>query len=179
MRIYLRALEPQDYLISVKWRHNDDIWDMVSGPKYFVSSEYEKTWVQKAISNKDEMILAICLKENDKYIGNSILNHFDWINRSAESGTMIGDKSEWGKGYGVEALMLKLKFAFRERGLERVSACTLESNIGSQRVGEKCGFVQEGFIRNSVFKNGKFHNQYISSVLRADWEKIAKDYSWE
>lgn len=179
MRIYLRALEPQDYLISVKWRNDDEIWNMVGGPKYFVSSEYEKTWVQKAIFNKDDLVLAICLKENDKYIGNAILSNFDWINRSARSGILIGDKCEWGKGYGTESQMLRLKFAFRERGLERISAYVLESNIGPQKEAEKCGYVKEGLLRNSVFKNGKFHNQYIMSVLRADWEKIAEDYNWE
>jgi RimJ/RimL family protein N-acetyltransferase len=179
MRIYLRALEPQDYLTSIKWRNDDVVWNLVGSPKYFVSSEYEKNWVQENIFNKDKLVLAICLKEDNRYIGNAILSHFDWINRSATSGTLIGDKSEWGKGYGTESHMLRLKFAFRERGLERVTVYILESNIGSQKAVEKCGYVKEGLLRNSLFKDGKFHNQYIMSVLRADWEKIAKDYNWE
>lgn len=42
-RIYLRALEIDDYRISIKWRKDDQIWNMLGGPKYFVSEAYEKS----------------------------------------------------------------------------------------------------------------------------------------
>lgn len=42
-RIYLRALEIDDYKISIKWRKDDQIWNMLGGPKYFVSEAYEKS----------------------------------------------------------------------------------------------------------------------------------------
>ena len=48
-RVYLRALEPDDYRVSIKWRKDDEIWDMLGGTKYFVSEAYEKQWVEKAI----------------------------------------------------------------------------------------------------------------------------------
>lgn len=41
-RVYLRALEPEDYKVSIKWRKDDDIWSTVVGTKHFASSEYEK-----------------------------------------------------------------------------------------------------------------------------------------
>lgn len=41
-RIYLRALEVDDYKTSIKWRKDDQIWNMLGGPKYFVSEAYEK-----------------------------------------------------------------------------------------------------------------------------------------
>ena len=31
-RVYLRALELDDYKNSIKWRRDDEIWDMVVGP---------------------------------------------------------------------------------------------------------------------------------------------------
>ena len=70
-RIYLRALELDDYKKSIKWRNDDDIWSTVVGSKYFVSSVYEKKWVEDSIFNtQKDLKLAICLKENDEYIGN-------------------------------------------------------------------------------------------------------------
>lgn len=41
-RVYLRALEPEDYKKSIIWRNDDEIWGMVGGPKHFVSNAYEK-----------------------------------------------------------------------------------------------------------------------------------------
>ena len=175
-RIYLRALEPEDYLISVKWRNDEEIQNMVGGPKYFVSSEREKQWVIDMINSNDKLVLAICLKKNDKYIGNVILQSIDWINRSAHVPIMIGDKSEWNKGYAMEARMQMLKFAFEERGIERIYAYVMESNINSIKLHEKCGYLQEGILRKSVFKNGKFYNQIILSILKEEFHKTYTEY---
>lgn len=169
-RIYLRALEPEDYLNSVKWRNDEEIQNMVGGPKYFISSEREKEWVAKTILDNDKMVLAICLKENDKYIGNIMLQEIDLINRSAHMPILLGDKTEWNKGYATEARMMFLKFVFEERGMERIFAYVLEENISSIKMCEKCGYKVEGVLRKSIFKKGKFFNQVILSVLKEEFE---------
>lgn len=180
MNVYLRALEPEDYQVSVKWRNDDEINSMVGGPKYFVSSEYEKKWVEnKILNNSTDTVLALCLKENDKYIGNVYLTEIDWINRTGHCPILIGDKEEWGKGFATEARLLILKFAFYERGLERIWAAVLESNKASLRMLEKCGYQKEGLLRHSVYKNGKFHNQYILSILRCDFDELLKSRNIE
>lgn len=74
-RIYLRAFEPDDYKTSIRWRKDDQIWDMLGGAKYFVSEAYEKKWIEDTIFNSKEIRLAICLKEDDKYIGNAYISN--------------------------------------------------------------------------------------------------------
>lgn len=175
MHVYLRALEPEDYKISVKWRNDDEINGMIGGPKYFVSSEYEKRWVENRIlNNNTDIALAVCIKENNQYIGNVYLNDINWINKRGESAILIGEQNHWGKGFAFEALVLLLKFAFYERGLNRVSAHVLESNKASLRLHEKCGYQKEGLLRYSVYKNGKFENQFILSILRSEFDKLIK-----
>ncbi len=168
-RIYLRALEPDDYLVSIKWRKDEDIMNMVGGPKYYVSSEREKQWVHDSIFNNDKTVLAICLKETDKYIGNVMVQEIDNINRSCHIPILIGDKTEWNKGYATEARMMVLKFVFEERNIERVFAYVLEDNNASLKMHEKCGYQIEGLMRRSVFKSGKYHNQYLLSVLKEEF----------
>lgn len=175
-RIYLRALELDDYKTSIQWRKDDEIWDMVGGAKYFVSSEYEKKWVADTIFSKDKIVLAICLKEDDKYIGNVILESIDWINRSASSAILIGEKKYWGQGYASEAYMQMLNFAFMDRGLNRIFAYVLKSNIGSLKMHEKCGYKQEGVLRDSVYKKGEFHDQILLAVIKADFGTIYRSY---
>lgn len=52
----------------------------------------------------------------------------------------------------------------------------LEENIGSQRMCEKCGYKKEGILRKAVYKNGRFRNQFVMSVLRKDFDNIMKKY---
>ena len=171
-RVYLRALELDDYKTTIKWRNDDDIWSMVGGPKYFVSSEYEKNWVLNSISNTKDIRLGICLKQSDELIGLASITDIEWINRSAHCPSMIGEKAYWSEGLGTEARILLLKFAFHERNFERIWAHILESNIGSMKMVEKCGYVKEGLLRNSIFKSGKYHNQIVMSVLREEFDEI-------
>jgi RimJ/RimL family protein N-acetyltransferase len=175
-RVYLRALEPEDYLVTSEWRKDDEISHMVGGPKYFVSKEKERQWVLNTIQDNSRIVLGICLKENDKLIGTINIQEIDWINRTGHVPVLIGDKSEWGKGYATEARMLGLKFAFDERGLHRVWGLILEDNIGSLRMHEKCGFVKEGVMRDSVFKGGRYHNQVVVSVLEDEFRKAYDAY---
>ena len=175
-RVYLRALEPDDYKVTANWRKDEEIQNMVGGPKYFVSSEKERQWVLNTIQDNSRMVLGICLKENDKLIGTVNIQDIDWINRSAHVPIQIGDKDYWGGGYASEARILALKFAFEERGMHRIWALVLESNIPSMKQCERLGFVKEGVLRDSVFKGGKFHNQVYLGLLKEDFEKAYQTY---
>lgn len=167
--IYLRALELEDYKVSIRWRQDDEIWDLLGGPKYFVSESYEKKWVENAINSSTDIRLAICVKETDKYIGNVYITNIDTINRTCCSHIFIGDKSCWGKGFATQALLLVLSYIFRERNMNRVEAKVLEHNTASLKLHQKCGYKIEGLLRNSVFKNGFYRNQYILAILSSEF----------
>jgi RimJ/RimL family protein N-acetyltransferase len=174
-RIYLRALELEDYKISIQWRKDKEIWDMLGGRQYFVSEAYEKKWVEDSIFQTRDIKLAICLRENDLYIGNVYMTDFDYINRSCNSHVLIGNRNYWGRGYAGEALKELLSFVFYERNINRVSARILEDNMQSLRLHEKLGFKKDGLLRQSVYKNGKYKNQYILSILMEEFDIYNKE----
>lgn len=129
---------------------------------------YEKKWVEDTIFNSKDVKLAICLCETERYIGNVYMTDIDMLKRSCHSHVLIGEKDCWGKGYAREALLEAIDYMFKERNIHRIQANILESNVQSLKMHEKCGYKIEGLMRDSVFKNGKFHNQYILSILNAE-----------
>lgn len=167
-RVYLRALEPDDYKVSIQWRKDDEIWSMLGGPKYFVSEEYEKKWVEDTIFGSRDVKLAVCLVGTDKYIGNVYMTDIDNINRSCHSHVLIGDKAYWGQGYAREALLLAIDYMFNERNMHRIQAHVLASNVASLRMHEKCGYKLEGTLREAVFKNGRYQDQCVLALVRED-----------
>lgn len=171
-KVYLRALEPDDYKISIEWRKNSKIWDMVLGRRYFVSKDFEKKWVESANNDPSHLKLAICDKDNDKYIGNVYLTNINFFSKSAAFAILIGDDKYWGGGFGSEATILLLHHAFYDLGLERVESRQLLTNKASIRLHEKCGFSHEGILRSYVFKNGKFQDVNLMSILRDDFDTL-------
>ena len=158
-------MEPEDYKISIKWRKDEEIWNMLGGTKYFVSEDYEKKWVENTIFESKDLKLAVCLVENDKYIGNVYMTDINMINRSCESHILIGEHDFWGQGYAREALMLAIKYMFEERNMHRIQANILESNVSSLKMHEKCGYKIDGILRDAVYKAGKYQNMYVLSLL--------------
>ena len=50
---------------------------------------------------------------------------------------------------------------FNERNIHRIQANVLVSNVASLKMHEKCGYKQEGTLREAVYKNGKYQDQYV------------------
>ncbi len=174
-RVYLRALEIDDYISLNKWRKDEEIFQFYRSAVRFSSSINEKNWVEQRINDKNNVTCAICLKENDSFIGCTFLNDIDLVNRSARGGTFIGDRDSFGKGLGFEARMLILKHAFFDWGLERVWAHIHVSNHASIKMHEKCGYIVEGVLRSASFKHGRFEDCVTLAVLKKDFIHVLKE----
>lgn len=76
---------------------------------------------------------------------------------SAEFGYWLG-RACWGRGLMTRIVATFAPWAMRELRLYRLQAGVLDFNLGSARVLEKNGFVEEGVKRNAVFKRGRVHD---------------------
>ncbi|MCP3981240.1 MAG: GNAT family N-acetyltransferase [bacterium] len=86
---------------------------------------------------------------------------------SAEIGFWLG-RAHWGRGIMTEALRAAVDHAFSEFELARLYAATFEWNGGSRCVLERNGFVCEGRMRRSVFKDGRFADQFLYALLKEE-----------
>ncbi|MGH8242316.1 MAG: GNAT family N-acetyltransferase [Steroidobacteraceae bacterium] len=86
----------------------------------------------------------------------------DVHSRTAHIGYWLGE-AHWGRGIMSQVIAAVSERALATRGIRRLEAPVFAWNPASMRVLEKCGFMREGVMRNSVFKDG----QLIDSVLYA------------
>jgi RimJ/RimL family protein N-acetyltransferase len=73
-----------------------------------------------------------------------------------------------GRGYGTEAQRLMVRYLFAHTQVNRVEATTEITNVAEQRALEKAGFTREGVLRGTAFRQGRWHDQVIYSVLREE-----------
>jgi RimJ/RimL family protein N-acetyltransferase len=55
----------------------------------------------------------------------------------------------------------------------------LEGNTASLKMCEKCGFQVEGVLRQSIFKQGRFHSQVVLSLLQEEFYTMIKERGLE
>jgi ribosomal-protein-alanine N-acetyltransferase len=72
----------------------------------------------------------------------------------------------WGRGIMTEAVAGFTHWAFDAFDLQRIFAEPFAGNTASVRVLEKAGFVCEGRMRASVFKDGKVLDSFIYARVR-------------
>jgi RimJ/RimL family protein N-acetyltransferase len=78
-------------------------------------------------------------------------------------------RGEQGKGYGTEAMKWALEWGFMVGGLHRVSIGCFSFNKGAARLYERLGFVVEGRNRETVWKNGGWHDSIEMGMLEGEW----------
>ena len=77
---------------------------------------------------------------DNQIIGECKLKDIDPVKRECTLGIHLQDNSVKGKGYGTQAEMLILRYAFEELGMTAVNAEAVLKNERSQHVLEKVGF---------------------------------------
>ena len=83
-------------------------------------------------------------------------------------GYRIFSKDNRGLGCGTEALALFSKYLFETKPIERITLEISSDNKPSIRIAEKCGYKNEGIIRNAYFYRGSIRDMKIYGLLRSD-----------
>ena len=134
----------------------------------------EEEWLDRVARDEGVVTLGIVVRETDRLIGATGLHQADLRNRHSCFGILIGEKTEWGKGYGTEATGLVVRYAFETLNLNRVWLHAFEYNQGGLRAYEKVGFRREGVLRQDCFRDGRYWDTIVMGVLREDWDRMQK-----
>src|SRR5690606_35779676 len=141
-----------------------------------MSEAAEEQWYDRmlAAQGTTDYHFVICLLEDGRPIGTIGLHGLDLVNGNAEFGIAIGEKSEWGKGYGTDATRAICDFGFGELRLERIGLYYYEGNERGRRTYERAGFVHEGTLRHAHFADGEYGDVHVMSILRDEWQRLPR-----
>lgn len=171
-RIRLRAAEPTDVPNLVRWMNDPEVIEnlLIYTP---LSNVDEQNWFESMLkSPKEEHAYIIEIQEDEKWIpiGSTGFHFLDWKNRSTDVSISIGEKKYWNHGYGRDSIGLMLRHAFNDLNLNRVSLTVFETNVRAKKAYLAAGFVEEGRLRQDIYKNGRYIDTFIMSVIRSEWQ---------
>ena len=168
-RIYLREVRPSDVNENYyRWMNDPEVTRYLESRFYPNSMERLREYVTSKMGNRDNVFLAIVLKEGDRHIGNIKLGPINWIHRFADVGILIGEKDCWGKGYGTEAIRLVVDYAFRKLNLHRLTAGVYAINQASVRAFLKAGFTEEGRRKSHTYCDGQYVDGILLGIVRTE-----------
>ena len=122
----------------------------------------EKTDALYDMRCAEEGSIAFAVMLNNKVIGEVGLRHADPDKKECELSVHMQNDSVKNKGYGTQAEILAIEYAFGQLRMEHIYADSLVKNTRSQHIMEKLGFVYQN--EEDGFKNYRLD--------RKDWNNV-------
>ena len=105
-----------------------------------------------------------------EYLGGISLFRILPVDHNAELGIVIGNKDQWGKGHATEAMELIIDYGFKELNLHMIYLMVVSFNSRAETIYRRLGFVEEGTLRQRIYRDGAYHDLISLSLLRSEWE---------
>lgn len=169
-RLYLRSLEEADVARVTVWMNDVETTRYLLTGRFPLTHGEESTWLSTHSGKQSNVLLGICRNEDDQHIGNCGLHEINWVDRHCLLGIVIGDSRERGRGYASEVVGMLLEYAFVDLNLERVELSYMAGNDRAEKVYRKAGFFEEGRLRGKRYRDGKYIDEVVMSILRAEWQ---------
>jgi len=131
------------------------------------SIDFEKEWLDKMARDPDAVLWIV--EHEGRMVGNTGILFIDWKNGFGTTGTIIGDKTVWGRGLGRELLQLRARYAFTQLPLRKLKSGYLEGNVASARAMAAAGYREVGRWHADRFVDGEWRDHVLTEVLRENW----------
>ncbi len=169
-RITLAPARPEHLPEFVRWFADLEVTRFLL-VRFPFSEKQEQEWYDSVAGDRTCVHWAIFREE--RLIGVTGIHQIDWINRNAITGTILGVRDEWGKGFATEAVRLRTQFAFQELNLERLESQSFAENGGMHKALQRSGYREIGRRSHARFSEGSWHDIILFELLRDQWQAAA------
>ena len=176
--VLLRPVKRSDISYFLKWFNDPEVIQYLG--MYLPMTEMaEEKFIEELGTTRAKsdalFVIEVIEGASTKPIGNCGLHGINSKDNHATFGIVIGEKDYWSKSYGTEAARLLINYGFQQLNLHRISSTAVAFNERSIRFHKKVGFREEGRVRETIFKNGQYHDLVQFGILREEWRGFDRE----
>lgn len=172
-RIQLRRLDVDNIYQHFEWNNDPELNRLDSELPFEEESfgDFKRRFEQMVYRPHNHSQHFELHTEDGKMIGVAYVAGLNEHNRHATVGLTIGDRDYWGEGYGRNALQELLAHCFDELGLHRVATEIFDYNEAWEHLIESVGFEKEGTLRDYLYRDDRYWNKAIYSMLEDEYRE--------
>jgi RimJ/RimL family protein N-acetyltransferase len=168
-KIYLTELDRSNAETIRNWLNDPEVHRFLLVGHIPLTREEEERYYDSQAAASGAYNFEIHVASDGRFIGHVGLKDVSLIHRCGEIGVVIGSKEDWGKGYGADAIVTCLRFAFLTLGLHSVSIRTEERHERARELYARIGFVETGREREVIYRDGRFHDHIVFDMLDSEF----------
>jgi ribosomal-protein-alanine N-acetyltransferase len=167
--IHLSEIRSSDKAAYLEYLNEKEIYDRTLRIPYPYTEAEADEWLALVVKSTQQHGQAVnwAIRNEGDYLIGGI--GFDGVaigkSHLAEIGYWLA-KPYWGQGIMTAVVRKLCEFAFAEFVLLKIVAHVFADNASSAKVLKKCGFQQEGYLRKHYFKDGKWLDARLFSLVK-------------
>ncbi|MBT3409031.1 GNAT family N-acetyltransferase [Candidatus Woesearchaeota archaeon] len=169
--VSLRALEEEDLSVLKNWRNRKHVRKTTREYKLLNMINQKKWFELIHTQNPPRDIIFGIVDKKLKLVGFTALTYIDWKNRNAEISIYFAKENWQDTLQGKNALNLIIEYGFKELNLHRLWVEIFALSKENIKLYTKLKFVKEGVLRDKVWRDGKWWDSYIYSMILSDYQK--------
>lgn len=168
-KVRLRGVRREDMEAYRRWLADPAVTEFLEmGWKPLADADLDATY-HSLTANPETVAFIVEDKATGEAVGVAGLYLIQWLARRAQFNILIGERKAWDRGFGTESLQLLLRYGFETLNLESIQLGVNAENARAIRSYEKAGFVHEGRRRRFVYRNGRYYDSLMMSMLREEY----------
>jgi diamine N-acetyltransferase len=161
-KIKLRAVEPNDATLIYLWENDVENWKFTNTDAPLSMFEiYQLIEEQRVVRESGQLRLMISELESDKMLGAVDIYNIDFKHGFGTIGILIAEQQNRKQGFALESLLLLAEYAKTHLNLSNLTCGIQSTNLASQRLFEKAGFLKIGMRKNWFLVEGNREDEYI------------------
>jgi len=165
----LRPVDEDDHAWLVELHNDPEVLHNLTHPQPITMAQHLAWWTK--ISHDQRQLRLVFVVDNFR-VGFTKFYDIDLSNNNCVLGADI-HKDHRGQGLAKYMWSLMLERCFKGMQLNRVSLTTASYNDVGQRVYRKLGFITEGRLTQSLYRDNQYWDQICMYMLRENWDKDA------
>lgn len=153
----------------VRWINDPEVTEWLLVGDFPLTKIAEEQWFERASQPSTSEVMFAIETLDGQHIGSSGIHHIDFRHGTCMTGSLIGEKLEWGKGYGTDASAARASYCFEVLGLRMLFTGYLAGNEASRRMSEKNGYRECGRMPEKYWKRGAYRDEVLMCLDRASW----------
>jgi [ribosomal protein S5]-alanine N-acetyltransferase len=141
-RVVLRPMQPGDITPThLGWLQDAEVV-RYSNQRFVQHTQESCLAYLRGFEGSPNHYLSVRLAESDQPIG-TLTAYVNQHHGTADIGILMGERSVWGQGLGLEAFGLLADWLAQQSGMRKLSCGTLSCNRAMLKIAQRAGFTRE------------------------------------
>ncbi|HEX9775583.1 MAG TPA: GNAT family protein [Actinomycetota bacterium] len=169
--VTLRRVEPRDFDLVQRWQNDPEVHRWMDYDREFSLHDIDES-EQRATTEGHPFIIEV----NGKPLGRTGLNNIRQRDHIASFYIFIGEKDEWGRGYGLDAVLTVVGWGFETLNLRMIELWSLADNGRAIKTYQAAGFVEDARLPERSLHEGKYVDHMVMSVTPERWRQALETF---